>query len=398
MPWSCGKMRIIDVNQVNHFCLGKQHLTDDTKIDNVVQIVDDIAGLHATCPISPYLSIFARSRDFSRADLDEELYIKRTLGKFRSARKTLYVLTKEMIPIAYAAMKTMLEDRFEGYIKYQGFTREDYASTAKSILEVLQDNGMTATDIKKALGTKANVSAIVNVMCDQGLLIRGEPKGGWNSNTHTYYIFQEYLPDVNLNQADESTAKKLLIKKYIAAFGPVTINDISWWTGFTKREVKKIMENLEDEITNVQIEPLGENHFMLSAEEELLPSINRSSKPIVNFLPPLDSYLMGYKERDRYLKQEHVEFMYDRSGNATSAILVNGRIVGIWDFSEDKEPVVKLFLFENAEKELMKEMSTKALEIGKFMADKECQIKKCDSMVPLAKIHYGSFTAPLKDC
>jgi uncharacterized protein YcaQ len=391
-------MRIIDLNQVNYFCLGKQHLTEDAKIDDVVQIADDIAGLHATCPTTPYLSVFARSRDFSRADLDEELYIKRSLGKFRSARKTLYVLPKEMIPYAHAAMKTMLEDRFEKYIQYQGFTREEYENTAKSILELLQDNGMPTTDIKKALGTKANVSAIVNVMCDQGLLIRGEPKQGWKSNIHTYKLFQEYLPDVNLHQVDESTAKKELIKKYLIAFGPVTIHDISWWTGFTKTEVKKIMEELEHEITNIQIEPSGENHIMLSTEEELLQSTNPSDKPIVNLLPALDSYLMGYKKRDRYLKQEHADFMYDRSGNATSAILVNGRIVGIWDFSEDKEPVVKLFLFENVEKELMKIMSAKASEIGEFMADKECQIKRCDSMVPLSKRPYGSFMAPLKDC
>ncbi len=391
-------MRIIDLNQVNYFCLGKQHLTDDTKIDDIVQIADDIAGLHVTCPTTPYLSLFARSRGFSRAELDEELYVKRTLGKFRSARRTLYVLPEEMIPIAYAAMKTMLEDRFEGYIKYQEFTREEYEHSSKSVLAVLQEKNLTVKEIKKILKTDKNISAMVNVMCDRGLLIRGEPKQGWKSNIHTYNLFREYFPDLNLNQIDELTAKKLLIKKYIAAFAPVTIHDISWWIGFTKTEVKKIMEDLENEITNVQIEPLGENHLMLSAEEELLQSINRSSKPIVNLLPALDSYLMGYKERDRYLNKEYRDFMYDRSGNATSAIVVNGRIVGVWDFSEDKEPVVKLFLFENVEKELMKEISTKALEIGEFMADKECQIKKCDSMVPLAKTHYGSFTAPLKDC
>jgi hypothetical protein len=391
-------MRIIDLNQVNYFCLGKQHLTGDAKIDDVVQIAKDTAGLHATCPTTPYLSLFARSINFKREHLDEELYVKRTLGKLRSARRTVYVLPKEMIPYTYGAIKTMLEDRFEKYMKYQGFSRDEYESKAKSILEILQNKGMPATDIKKALGIKENVSAIVNVMCDQGLLIRGEAKGGWNSNTHTYYVFQEYLPDVDLNRVDELRAKELLIKKYIAAFGPVTVSDISWWTGFTKTEVKKIVEELENEISNVQIEPIGEDHLMLSAEKELLASINPSSKPIVNFLPPLDSYLMGYKERGRYLRPEQVDFVFDGSGNCTSTILINGRIAGIWDFAKEKEPMVKLFFFADVEDDMLNEIYTEASRMGKFIADKKVDIKKCTSMVPLTKRAYGGFMAPLKDC
>jgi hypothetical protein len=32
----------------------KQHLTDDSKTDDIVQIVKDVSGLHATIPKTPY--------------------------------------------------------------------------------------------------------------------------------------------------------------------------------------------------------------------------------------------------------------------------------------------------------------------------------------------------------
>ena len=85
------------LEEINEFVLRKQHLTDDSKADNIVRIVRDINGLHATDPTTPYLSLFARTRNFAKEQLEEELYIKRNLGKIRCMRKTVYVLSKEMI-------------------------------------------------------------------------------------------------------------------------------------------------------------------------------------------------------------------------------------------------------------------------------------------------------------
>ena len=72
-----------DLDRVNRFVLRKQHLTNESRIDDVVQIAGDISGLHATAPTTPYLSLYARTKKFTKEQLDEELYIKRNLGKIR---------------------------------------------------------------------------------------------------------------------------------------------------------------------------------------------------------------------------------------------------------------------------------------------------------------------------
>ena len=101
-------MNHFNLNQINNLILRKQHLTDESKTDDVVQIVKDVGGLHATIPKTPYLSIFSRAKSFTNKKLDEELYEKRSLGKIRCVRKTIYILPKEMIPIAYSATKKMV--------------------------------------------------------------------------------------------------------------------------------------------------------------------------------------------------------------------------------------------------------------------------------------------------
>jgi hypothetical protein len=111
-------------------------------------------------------------------------------------------------------------------------------------------------------------------------------------------------------------------------------------------------------------------------------------------LPSLDPYLMGYKDRERYLSQEHYDNVFDRSGNATSTILLDGRVIDVWDFAE---PVVKLFLFADCESRVLREVYSKAQNIGRFISGKEVQLKKCDSMVPLTQRTAGGFMTPLRN-
>lgn len=389
-------MGIINLSAINHFVLRKQHLTDDSKIDNIVQIVRDINGLHATAPKTPYLSLFARNRDFMKEQLDEELYIKRNLGKIRCIRKTVYILLKEMIPIAYSATKKMVVLASEKYSQYLGVTRKQYYETSKSVLKILKGTGMTVKEIKRALKTELNISAIVNLMCDQGLLIRGNPRHGWKSNIHTYYLFEDYFPDIDLNAVDEARAKNLLVKRYLASFGPVTEKDVMWWSGFLKGEVKEILESLQDQVTQIEISDMKGSYSMLNSDLKSLQSL-KIEKYVVNLLPSLDPYLMGYKDRERYLNPEYYNNVFDRSGNATSTILLNGKVIGVWDIAEKPKPLIKLFLFEEVERRVLKKVYLEGQKIGKFIADGDVQIKERNSMVPLTRRTAGGVMSPLKD-
>ena len=191
----------IDLNSVNRFRLHKQHLTDESQTEDIVQTVRDVYGLHATNATTPYLSLFARASNFTRDKLDEELYVKRTLGKIRCVRTTVHVLPRETISIAFAATKSIVEPNSEDFLRYTGaVTKDQYEEASRAILDILKSRGMSTVQIKKHLGTKLNVSPIVNLMCDQGLLMRGKSDKGWRSNTHTYHVFSDYFPGMDLTQ------------------------------------------------------------------------------------------------------------------------------------------------------------------------------------------------------
>ncbi|MGD9099407.1 MAG: winged helix DNA-binding domain-containing protein [Anaerolineae bacterium] len=373
----------------------KQRLAGSTSTD-LIQIVRDVGGLHATHSTTPYLSLLARMPRFEKADLDSALYEQRTLGKIRCVRKTIYVHTKDMLPVAFKATLGAVVRASQRHMEFRGVSPEEYKNVSETILDLLKDKEMTASAIKAALGTKTHLSSILYFMCDQGLLIRGRPEKGWKDKNHHYALFHNYFPDTDLEKMSEAQAITALVRQYLASFGPVTENDVVWWTGLGKRKVRGALRDLKDQITQVSIVGIEGNLTMLRSDEALIRASTPPGKPTVNLLPCLDPYLMGYKERARYLDQEHYDRTFDRSGNATSTILVDGRVAGVWDFEDGKRPLVKLFLFKKIAQDALDRVLAQAQSLGVFMAGREVLVRECDAMIHLTERTAGSFMSPLK--
>jgi len=391
-------MNGITLNKVNHFILRKQHLTDDAKVDDVVQIARDITGLHATGVKEPYLALFARTRNFAKEQLDGELYLKRTLGRIRCMRGTLYILPKEMIPIAHAATRGMVEKLSRRYAEFRGISEMDYLDVSKSILSLLKGGEMSVSEIKTELNTRLNLSAVLNLMCDQGLLVRIQAGKSWKVGNYRYTPFREFFTDINLTQFSELEAVTLLVKQYLSSFGPATEGDITWWLRLNKTKVREALDRIKDNVTRLDIPNLKGEFIVLRSDLNLLREVELTGKPTVNLLPTLDPYLMGYKQRERYLDYKHYDKTFDRSGNATSTILVDGRTVGVWDFLDsDVEPEVKVCLLEEVTEEILQQIYSKALEIGKFISGTEVKFRKVSSMVSLREMPAGAFMSPLKN-
>ena len=190
----------------------------------------------------------------------------------------------------------------------------------------------------------------------------------------------------------------MLIHRYIKSYGPVTLKDIYWWLGANNSQVKKVLDNLGGKINNINISDLELEYMICKEEIKKLTESNLHKQNIKNLLTRLDPYLMGYKDRERYVPSEDYEFIFDRSGNATSTILFNGRVIGIWDVIEKPNPTLKVFLFGEIDEIIMNKINIEGKKIGKFITNQVSPIKICDEMTPLTKRTMGVFMSPLKDC
>ena len=390
-------MKPVRIESLNHFLLSKQHLADRTRDGCVVDITKDIGGLHATDSMCAYFSLLARKEGFRREDLDRELYEKKTLGKVRYARKTVYILPKERISMAFKALEGALGERFSKYLEHLGMKESEFAALEEAILAGLGSGGMTAKEIRSKLAIKDNLHPVINLMCDRGLLIRGRSPYGWRSTQHSYHRMDLYFPDVDLRSWEGPDAEREIIRDYISAFGPVSERDIVWWTGFKRSRVRPALDSIRENLETVEIEDRDSRFFLISSQVPRLDSAGLPKGDVVNFLPLLDPYMMGYKERFRLLEDRFAPYVYDRTGNATYTILINGRVAGTWDFGRKDIQEMKIHLFDGPSAGLDRHLVDEAGRTGRFLFQKDVPVKFCPSMVPLTDRTMGGFMTPLRD-
>jgi hypothetical protein len=359
----------VDVPAVNHYLAYKQHLCPGTRLNDIVQVTRDLVALHATAPTGPTLSLWARGRDFRRADLEEALYERRTLVRVLCMRGTLHAVPRDQVPAfhqAYVERHARAERRRAttllvqaGLCDKQG-ADDLLADVQRRVLEVVTERGpCTVRAIGQAVpelhakvqhsvdkpyaGAFSLGSRLVPGMCALGLLVRARPRGTWRSNLYTYASLAQWLPDVDLHSVTPSEARTWLVHVYLAAYGPATVDDVLWWTGLSKGEVQEGMRALEGELTPITIEGLEGEHWMLAPDASRLATFPPPDCPTVSFLPGLDPYMMGYRDRRRFLDPAHRAKVYDRAGNAVPTVWAEGRVVGAWGQGEDGGVVYRLF-------------------------------------------------------
>jgi hypothetical protein len=195
---------------------------------------------------------------------------------------------------------------------------------------------------------------------------------------------------------DEGRAREKLMRRYIHAFGPVTPMDAAWWIGLTKTESKRTLAQLAESTEQITVEDL-EGDLILTRDQVARLSSVKPMGRTVNLLPAQDSYVMGYKDRERYLDPRDKDLVFDRSGNATSTILLDGRVIGVWDIDGGKNPVAKLMVFEDVDEQMRREIRLRLGALGQFMAGGRIPIRESESMTPLPERTAGGFMSPLRD-
>jgi hypothetical protein len=73
-----------------------------------------------------------------------------------------------------------------------------------------------------------------------GLLVRGRPRGSWRSSQYEYALLSDWLPSGYLAPVPSDQAQAHLLNRYLAAFGPASLEDIAWWAGWSKGEARTV--------------------------------------------------------------------------------------------------------------------------------------------------------------
>lgn len=357
---------------------------------SVLQVARDIVGLHSTLPGTPYLSLHARIDDFKTDDLDTEVYERRSLVRLKVMRGTVFLLTHDLAQIAFAATRDVTLDRDRKWLRIDPAA---YRRVAPLVLDALGQESLTAAELRTQV-PHDDLSAVVALLCDEASIVRDRPTGGRTSTSYRYRRWDHAFPDLDLGAYNRDTATDELIRRYVASFGPVSVADVVWWTGLPAKQARAALGRLADELETVDGTPAGSQMLRIRETDDGQP-FPRGRTPRIRLLPQLDPYTMGYRDRARLIDAEHEALVYDRGGNATSVVLQDGRITGVWDLADSPTPTGRVMLFQPAPA-VKRRVLDMVAETGEFWFGHPIPVRQYTRMVPPAE-RTGVMRKPLDD-
>jgi len=357
--------------------LGVRHaLVPAYRVDSPEAATRAMTVLHATEAATVYLSSWARVESLRVADVDGELYEKRSLVRQLAMRRTLFVFPRDLLPAVWPSASArvagierarMVKDVVKAGLADDGDAWLDRARS--EVLHLLADapGGMSAIAIRQAvpmIDVKVAVSAgevwsaarVVTHLGATADIVRGANIGRWAASRPQWTLMRHWLGEIP-EWYSPGDGYRELTRRWLRTFGPGTVDDLVWWLGATKTVVRKALSELD--AVAVTLDGGGTGWILSDDVEDVA-----DPGSWVALLPPLDPTVMGWQGRDFYL-DPHRELVFDGRGNAGATVWADGRIVGVW--GQDAAGVVEMRLLERLSARIRRAVDDEAARLTAWL-------------------------------
>ena len=310
-------MNLIELKQVQ---LSRQHITSKTDQTTVIQ---DLCGIQCQFLSNAVHSLKIRCSD--NVDKDElgEKYIKNW-----TIRGTLHMISEADIPLfkyddGFYRLDEWDDEFSNGRLWISGERKKYFAHY---IIDCVS-SGISKRDKLRLSCIEAGMTKVEEsfVFDSWGGLLRPLCERGFiqykAKQVKEFKISPAYAP------MNHTEAIKRQMARYLTHIAPATINDISYFFGFSKTRVKEVLNTLP--IKSVVID--GKEYFYIGDINSDYPEI-----PKCVFLSGFDQLMLGYQKKESiYLDSRDLRGVFNLAGIVMPCLLIDGKVEGTWKYKND---------------------------------------------------------------
>ncbi len=293
------------LRELNRTLLLRQLLLE-RKRRSLVAVVTRLVGLQAQYAPSPYVALWSRIDGFRKEQLTRAL-TRGSIVKAGSLRTTLHVMSAVEFPFLASAYAECERGRTEGL-----------GVDVASLRAAVPDDPITSAELfelgHRVLGTDDRWAI---AFASRGLpFVRAAPLGDWpHTKPSPFVLWRDPLPDPR-----ESAIR--VVRRYLAAYGPATRDDVVQFTSFKVRQIAPALEGLptlED----------GQGRTLFDLPRAPHPAAELPAP--VRFLPAFDSVILAHRDRSRIVPPEYIDEVFNkRNATTKNTFLVDGFVAGAW--------------------------------------------------------------------
>lgn len=359
--------------QISAFRLTRHHLVERNQSD-LTAVCQSVCGIQSQVMAAAQMALWARLHSLTRADIHSALYKSRTLVKTSCMRQTLHLIPAIDFPIYLNALK---KSRVEALLKIMskfGITQTDVGGMNETILEALKAGPKTQRELTAHIRSKVGkrvrawmerVWSVFRPAIVEGLICYGPDHG----RQVTFVRVDQWLP--KLKEIPEQAAQQVLLRRYLSAYGPATLQDFSKWSGIPMnavracRPARAVWQSLGEELVEVHVE--DQRGWVLCKDAQRL-SKSHLARPHLRLLPSFDPYVLGHVEKNSLLDPRHYKRVYRHAGWISPIVLLNGRVVGLWAYTRrGKRLFVSIEPLGRFSKMIKEKIEEEVLSLGCFL-------------------------------
>jgi hypothetical protein len=332
-------MTTLSWQQVLSWRVRRQHLAVRTPRKAALDVVVDIAGLHAQLMGSAELTLWARVEGLEPGAVARAVWEEKTLVKTWAMRGTLHLLPAAELPIWTAAQGMQKPRHHVGaWLRHYGLTREQADAMLAAIPAALEGRQLTREELAVEVARISGIPEVEDrLRSGFGELLKPAAfRGDLCFAPSDGQSVRFARPDDWLGPqpaADQEEAAHAVARRYLGAYGPANREAFARWFGMTSpAQAGRWLQGLGDEVEEVSVD--GESGWMLAADvsdaASSAPS-DATSNDSVRLLPAFDHYVVAApRDSSPVLDDAYRDRVYRPQGWLSPVVLVDGRMAGVW--------------------------------------------------------------------
>ncbi len=166
-------------------------------------------------------------------------------------------------------------------------------------------------------------------------MVRVPPSGTWERRrADRFGLAAQWVPPTGEPSQDDGL--RLLLTRYLGAFGPATLADAATWAGVPRARLQPIASTMD--LRSFRDEG---GAVLLDLVDAPMPHADTAAP--VRFLPTWDATLLAHCRRSGILPEEYrTAIFHTRNPQSVGTILVDGAVAATWSWRNDQVEVDEL--------------------------------------------------------
>jgi hypothetical protein len=287
--------------------------------------MEQMGGIQTQYAPAGYIGLWSRMRDFDRPMLTRALEDRQAI-QATMMRATIHTVSATDYWPMMAGVRRVNR---EWYTKVQRDIRStDMEGVADAVRVELADAPLRMAEIAARLvacGFPPRSATWAGLWVD---MVRVPPSGTWeHRRADLYGLADQWLAPVEVSEDD---GIELLIRRYLGAFGPGPLRDISNWMGLNVGQMRHVAERMELRRFHDEAgKPL------VDLPDAPLPDPETPAPP--RFLAVWDAMLLVHARRTQVLPEVLRPLIFNtKTPHSVNTFLLNGQVAGMWRFEKDR--------------------------------------------------------------